>query len=149
MSKENLVSIQIDGNDLGAMHQKVQELKALLKPHLVALQPKDRQKLPKMKDKSLPFVEKTAEYARSRPEFVPSFMQVDELEIDLKAVADLTQLYRELEQLCAGLNDTIMLSGSEAYRASLTYYNAVKQATKNNVPNAQSVYEDLSKRFER
>ncbi|MEM6842905.1 MAG: hypothetical protein AAF632_11820 [Bacteroidota bacterium] len=67
-----------------------------------------------MSDKSLPFVEKAAEYAKSRPEFTPPFMEVDELAIDLKAVSDLTQLYHEVDQLGKDLNDTIMQSGSEA-----------------------------------
>ena len=46
-------------------------------------------------------------------------MQVAELEIDLKAVGDLTKVYRELDQLCRNLNDTIMQSGSEAFAEAL------------------------------
>ena len=48
-----------------------------------------------------------------------------------------------LAQLATGIDDTVMISGGEAYNASLVFYNAVKQ----NVPGAKAVYEELQKRF--
>ena len=76
-------------------------------------------------------------------------MQTEELMIDFKAYNNLIQVYREVEQLCANLDDTVMMSGSEAYMAALAYYHSVKQAAKMNVPNAKSIYEDLKQRFEK
>ncbi len=102
-----------------------------------------------MSDKSQPFVEKANEYAKSHPGFTPPFMQADELEIDLKAVRDLTKVYRQVDQLCRSLNDTVMQSGSEAFAEALAYYQAVKQAARMGRPNAKAVYEDLKKRFDR
>ena len=40
-----------------------------------------------------------------------------------------------------------MMAGSEAYIASLSYYNSVKMAAKLNVPGAKPIYDDLKKRF--
>ena len=148
MSKENVVSIQIPAKEMQSTLQKLQEIKATLKPYLVALQPSERMRLPKMSDKTLPFVQKATEYAQSHQNFSPPYFQPTELAIDLKAVEDLTRIYRETEQLCKNLDDTIMLSGSEAYAESLAYYQAVKQAARRNVPDAQTVYDDLRKRFE-
>lgn len=149
MSNENVVSIQIPVEDQKTLSKKLQEINALLKPFLIALQPAERQALPKMSDKTIPFVEKVLEYTQSNPEFTPSYLQVEEMEIDIQAVEDLRKLYREVEQLCKNLDDTIMLSGSEAYAAALAYYNSVKQASKMNVPGAKSIFEDLSQRFQR
>ena len=148
-TNENVVSVQIPAPQMKEILQKTQELQALLKPYTIALTPKNRQEGLKMSDKSLPFVEKVAEYAQSKPDFTPPFMAVEELKIDLKAVNDLTQVYRELNQLNQNLNDTIMQSGSEAFAEALAYYNSVKQAAKMQRPNAKAVYEDLKKRFER
>lgn len=148
-NNENVVSTEIPYKQLNDIVTKTQELKGLLKPYLIALNPEDRKRGLKMSDKSLPFVEKAAEYAKSRTEFTPPFMEVNELAIDLKAVNDLTQVYREVDQLCKDLNDTIMQSGSEAFAEALAYYNSVKQAAKMNRPQAKAVYEDLKKRFER
>ncbi len=69
---------------------------------------------------------KAVEYAKSRAEFTPIFMKVDELAIGLKAVNDLPQLYQEVDQLCKDLNDTIMQLGSKAYAEVLAYYNSVE-----------------------
>jgi hypothetical protein len=41
------------------------------------------------------------------------------------------------------------LSGSEAYVASLAFYNSVKQAARINVPGAKAIAEDLKLRFAR
>lgn len=149
MSNENVVSIQIPEEEQQMIIQKLMEVKAALKPYLIALKPAERQQLPKMSDKTLPFVEKVMEYAKSHPEFTPPYLQVKELEIDFQAADDLRQMYREVEQLYKNLDDTIMLSGSEAYAAALAYYHSVKQAGKMNVPNAKSIVEDLSQRFQK
>jgi len=46
------------------------------------------------------------------------------------------------------LDDTITVAGSEAYIAALAFYKSVKVAATMNVPGAQEIYDDLSKRFE-
>ena len=149
MSKENVVSIQVPEKELEAAIKKIQEVKTLLKPYLVALKAMERKNMLKMSDRTLPFVMKAAEYARTRQEFSPPYLNPEELAIDLKAVEDLTRVYREAEQLCKSLDDTIMMSGSEAYAESLAYYSAVKQAARRNIPDAKTVFNDLRKRFER
>ena len=106
------------------------------------------QQLPKMSDKTQPFVAKVMDYAKSNPEFAPSYLNVDESGIDMKAVHDLAAILQVVQPLCDNLNDTEMMSGSEAYKAALTYYNSVKLAAKLNVPSAKAIHEDLSKRFE-
>ncbi|MFN0047952.1 MAG: hypothetical protein ACKVOU_02375 [Cytophagales bacterium] len=148
MSNENVVSIKIAPADLQNIIAKLKEVETILKPYLIALTPEERKTIPKMNDKTQPFVEKTLDYAQSNPEFAPSYMNVPELQIDLKAVYDLTSISQILEPLSNNVNDTEMLSGSEAYLAALTYYNTVKHAAKMNVPSAKAIYEDLSKRFE-
>ena len=149
MSKENIVSVQIPEEDLKTALKKLGEVKALLRPHLISLKPEERRKMLKMADKSVPFVEKAAEYAQSRQDFTPPFLEINELVIDMKAVEDLTKVYREAEQLCKNLNDTILLSGSEAYSEALAYYQAIKQAANRNIPDAKTIYDDLRRRFER
>jgi len=149
MSKENVVSIQIPDKELNEIKEQVLAVKGRLQGYLISLKPAERQSIAKMSDKTVPFVEKVTEYVISHPEFVPPFMQTDELMIDIKAYNDLIQIYREIEQLCTQVDDTVMMSGSEAYVASLAYYNSVKQAAKMNVPNAKNIYKDLKQRFEK
>lgn len=148
MSKENQVSVEISAADLKTVLEAIKLVETILKPYLIALTPTERRKKTKMGEKTVSFVEKITEYAVTNPEFKPAFMNADDLLIDFKAVGDLTQILRPLEQLISTLADTILLSGSEALMTSLMYYASLKQAIKNNIPNAKPIYEDLKQRYE-
>lgn len=147
MATENLVSITISPEDLGKINVAVTELNTTLKPLLISLSADQRREIPKMGDGTEPFVSKVMDYAKSNPEFAPPYMNVEELEIDFNAVKDLNAVYRPLLQLLQQLNDSIMLSGSEAYVASLAYYNSVKIASRMNIAGAKAIYDDLKQRF--
>ncbi len=149
MVNDNVVSVQLSAEEVAQAVQRLKELYEQLGDQLIALQPAERMKMLTISDKSMPFVEKVVDYVDSRPEFVPFYLSVEALKIDFQAVNDLKLIAREAEQLCQALNDTITLSGSEAYTAALAYYRSVREAARANVPNAQPVYEDLHKRFAR
>jgi hypothetical protein len=138
---------QIPADRLAEATALLVQFQNLLKPYLVAVSAEERKQMLKMGDKSVNFVEKVADYVETNPEFVPSYMKADIFEGHRRTSEDLTILLRPIEQLLQSLSDTQMIAGSEAYSAALIYYNAVKQAVKNNIPNAETIYEDLSKRF--
>jgi hypothetical protein len=145
--QENRISIKISDADKATAQAAITTLKNTLTPYLIALSNDDRQTLPKMGDSNLPFVQKAVDYSVTNPQFVPAYIDVPELKVDVDAVGDLLDFFRPLEQVYSNLNDTIMLSGSEAYVAALAYYNSVKLATKMKVPGAEAIYNDLSQRF--
>lgn len=149
MPNENNINIEIPAEDLKKMLEAVNTLKTLTEKYLIALTPTERKGKLKMGDKSIPFVEKVLEYTKSNPKFIAEFMDVKALENDFKAVLELSNLLRPIDQLASGFNDTILLAGGEALSNALIYYNTVKQAAKNNVPGAKVIYEDLKKRYEK
>lgn len=146
--QENRISIQISAAELSQMINHIGAVNATIGSRLVTLSDDERQTLPKMNDGSLPFVQKALDYCQSNPEFTPAYIGVAELQIDLDAVRDLLKIYRPLEQITKAVDDSIKLSGSEAYIAALAYYHSVKQAAKMKIPGAQKIYDDLSARFE-
>jgi hypothetical protein len=148
MSKENSISITIPPEDLQAVRDALSNIQAILAPYVVALTPGDRRKLLKMGDGSEPFVSKVMDYAVSDPQFLPPFVQVSEMKKDWDAVSGLLPIFRTVQQIEDNLSDTVMLAGSEAYEASLSYYSSVKMAAKINIPNAKAINDDLKKRFE-
>ncbi|MAT56377.1 MAG: hypothetical protein CMF23_00235 [Ignavibacteriae bacterium] len=149
MPEDNRIAIQIPEADVTEINAAIETLKTKLQPYLIALTPEDRKMLPKMSDKTIPFVDKALDYAQNSPQFAPQYMNVPEMKIDLDALNTLTEFYRPLEQIISGFDDTMMLSGSEAYIAALSYYNSVKMAAKMNVPAAKPIYDDLKERFNR
>jgi hypothetical protein len=147
MSVDNSISIQIPEGDLTIVRDALALIQTTLAPYLIALTPEDRKKLPKMGDGSEPFVAKVMDYVVSDPQFLPPYLHVVEMKKDWDVVTGLMPIFRTVQQLDSNLSDTVMLSGSEAYEASLNYYKSVKMAAKMNVPNAKTIAEDLSKRF--
>lgn len=148
MSMENIVSVQIPAEELTGTVTKIKEVDTQLAPHLITLKTEQRREVLPMGDASLPFVEKALEYAKSRPELLPAYIQVDEFEIDVKAVEDLNSLIKPLEQLLAKLKDTQLLSGAEAYKTARSIYSALKSAAEDNAPGAKVMVDDLGKRFQ-
>lgn len=149
MAYENRISVRLTPQDQQHINEALRTVQETLKPYLVALTPEERKTLPKMGDRSTPFVEKALSYAQSNPSLLPTFLNVEEFKVDLDAVYQLTDLLRTVDQLSTLLNDTVLLAGSEAYEAALTFYSSAKQAAKVNVPGAKGIADDLSKRFEK
>jgi hypothetical protein len=127
--------------------QHLDALKTLLGPYLISLTPEERKTLPRMADKTVAFVTKTADYATTTPAFVPPFVELAELTQDATGVAALTPLRQQLEQLALDTDSTVMVAGSEAYATALTVYANIKFLAKNKQPGAQAAYDDLSVRF--
>lgn len=149
MANENLTSIEFTTEEKTTVKTAITSVNEVLEPKLISLTTGDRVERMKMGDGSVSFVEKVLDYAQSNPEFAPPYMNVPELAIDLNAVKDLQSIYRPLVQLVKLLDDSILLSGSEAMVASLSYYASIRTASKMNIPNAKPIYDDLKKRFAR
>ena len=146
---ENTINFNIPDEVANEVNEALAQITNLLQPYLIALTPEQRHDIPKMNDRTVPFVEKTLAYAQSSPQFAPPYMDVKALDMDMKVHGQLMPLLRTVKQLCDGLDDTTMEAGAESYVNALSYYNSVKQAAKMNVPGAKAIYDDLQKRFER
>lgn len=146
---ENKINFTIPDEVILQTKTHLTEAVNLLKPYLIALSPDERKSIPKMSDKTAPFVDKCLDYSNSSPQFAPVYMDKEGMAADLKVNSQLTPLFRIVQGLFDGLDDTVMESGAEAYLVALGYYNSVKQAAKMDVPGAKAIYEDLRKRFEK
>jgi len=102
---ENKIMVSIPEEVIAAVSEKLIEITTSLHPYLIALSPEERQTMPKMSDKTLPFVEKTMAYTQSAPQFAPPYMDVEGLLTDMKVHSQLMPLYREVRQLIDGLDD--------------------------------------------
>lgn len=140
-------SFAIPDDDLQAVQAAVQTLQAKLVPHLVNIGPDEKRALAKMGSKSVDFVSKTLTYASTNPQFKPAFVDIDDFSQDVSAFGLLRSLQQPLSQIADMLDDSLALSGSEAYAAALAYYQSIKTAAKMNVPGAATIADDLAARF--
>ena len=147
MSQQNFVSFQIPDTEMMEIKTAITILRSRLQPYLKSLSAEERHDLPKMGDKTVSFVKKALEYCTLNSEIVPAFLDVNAFKVDVQAVESIRAICQPLEQITEALNDTMLLSGSEAYSSALIFYNAAKSAAKTNITGAKSVVEDLSSRF--
>jgi hypothetical protein len=116
-------------------------------PFFINLTQEERINLPKMGDKTIPFVEKALELAQTNPNLVPPYINVEELRKDFELSNKLREILNLVGQLYEKLSDTYMAVGSEAYISALSFYNSAKNASKQNVPGTDVVVNELGKRF--
>ncbi len=145
----NRITTPIPAQVIADVTAALTQIKTLLAPYVHSLSVEERSELPKMSNKTLSFVGKTVDYAKSNPEFFPSYLSVPDLDVDFSTVATLHPIAGLCEQICSNLSDTEMLAGSEAYSTALLYYGAVQAAAKGGHPDAKPIYEDLHERFAR
>jgi hypothetical protein len=147
MAQSDQIAVTISEADLADIQEALGTLEAKLMPHLKTLTPQERVELPKMGDKTVSFVTKALEYGQTHKDLVPAYLDLPALAVDVKAVQQLRNLSQMLTPINDALDDSLMLSGSEAYQGALVFYSNVKSAAKVHVPKAQTVYDDLSARF--
>jgi len=147
MSNENRMSLVMPDEVVAGAKQHFTDAAQIVSPFLMNLTPEEIKELPKMGDKSYSFVTKALEYMKIPGTPIPSYLNVAELEVDLKGYDTIRQVLQTVMPTIDMLNDSMTLSGSEAYVAVLAYYNYIKGAAKSNVPGAQTIYDDLSARF--
>ena len=147
MSNGNQISLNIPAADLEQAKQFYAQGNAILAPYLISLTNDQKAGLPKMGEKSIPFVTKAAEYLAIPTTPAPPYIDAAELKIDISAYETLRQIRQVVAPTLEMLDDTMLLCGSEAYVAVLAFYNYLKGASKMNVPGAKTIYDDLSTRF--
>lgn len=147
MITNDQVALDIPQEDLTAIKDALELVKSKLLPHMKKLTAEDRREIPKMGDKTFAFVSKSHGHMLTNPTTVPPYVNVENLKVDLDAVETLKQVFIPLKQVIDMVDDTMLLSGSEAYIGALAYYNYIKGASKAGVPGTQVIYEDLKKRF--
>jgi hypothetical protein len=146
-----------DNNHLRAIPQEVmdqlktktREIVVILEPYAIALTPEERRELPKMGEKTVSFVQKSYELAGANPDLCPAFLDMAEFGVDLADATGLLVVDNTTRQALETVSDIQLLAGSEAYQASLSFYNYVKLLAAQDVPNAKAIYEELKQRFPR
>jgi hypothetical protein len=144
---ENKHSVSAPADILAQALSAVNQAKTLLLPYVTPLTPSERHEMPKMGEKTLSFVEKAHQFAVQNPLLCPPFLNMEDYNIDFSDAHGLWALLLATQQLTEYVNDTEMVAGSEAYQASLVFYNSVKMAARQDVPGAKAIYEELKKRF--
>ena len=134
--------------ELQTVESSIQALKETLPDFIQEITPDEKNSVPAMGDKSFAFVQKAFEYSNHNAFMVPSFVILSDFQKQQESIEIFRRLSEHLAVLLKGMEDTSYMISSDAYKNALAIYKQTKEAAKNNVPGAQTIYEDLKVRFE-
>lgn len=125
------------------------ELKRLLSrtDFLTELSLDERCALPKLDDDRELFTQQALELGKGHPELLPPQVDIDRLQKGLEFRKKAMELFEMSNHLTERLDDSIVLSGSEAYVAALSIYQALASKVKEE-PEFKEAYEQLQRLFE-
>lgn len=148
MSQENKISFTVDEAKLASVREKLAALQTDLSDLLIVnLTPEERQNMLIMGSRTIDFVTRALEYAQQNPDLTPPYINIPEARKDLSLVKNVMPVLQELRTLTRGLEDTVMVAGSEAYDAALIFYASVRGASRTDVSGAQAIHDDLRRQF--
>lgn len=143
----NIADIKISTADDTAIKAAIVVIQTRLTPYLLALTDSERRGGFRMGDKSIAFVEKGGTYGNQFSAEMPSSIKLADLATDVTAVNLLNSYAKPLTTLLRGVEDTVLIAGTEAMEATVHVYSAIKLAAHNGVPGAQAAYNDMKERF--
>lgn len=111
---------------------------------LVELTTDERKRLAKMGRKDLDFVERCLRHATGSPQYLPPYLELEELQKDITLAAKLKNVYKRVNELAVRLIDTIRIADSESLEISRAYYKSVKEAANAGAESAELIYKELS-----
>jgi hypothetical protein len=130
---------------LTAIRDDIQSAIELLQKHTddSALSTAERRRLQGSGIRRYGFIDKVSDTAVGNPEFIPPFMDEEELKDLIRQIELLRNISANLQQLLRMTNDELLLTGDEAFRIALMYYNSVRDASRRRVPGAQALFNML------
>lgn len=144
--QNNRISITATPAQITAVKAALQTISANL-PFLIGLTTDERKTLNTIDVNNKAFTEDTINAAVNNSLLVPPYISISNMQTDLSLFSQLDELSGVANQLCERLEDTKMLAGSEAYGAALALYKVFGSAADAGVPGADSIVEQLQKRF--
>lgn len=126
----NRITLEVNDSQKQRANEKREEYHEIVKDLFIPIEKEEVKSMSKLGDNRVAFADKVAQYAVTNPEFLPPYADVAEYTKDLKAYKDLREMVRPLRQITDNLENSMKVSGSEAYEFARAYYKAVQYHAK-------------------
>lgn len=126
------------------------ELERLLLPYTVGLTPEERMSLPKINVDNRMFIQDCINEMKlpASNGFLPAYFKPIDIEADLTMFDQCENLATRLTSLAGKVDNTRLLSGSEAFTSMLTFKRLADAAEAAGVPGADQTARKLRERFQ-
>jgi hypothetical protein len=145
--EKNLHATAIPPEQVEELMTLCHRMQEILVKYAIPLTAQDRLELLIMGNKTMSFVEDSLKFAKENSDLCPDFFNLEDFEIDMADAVGLRVLRNNLKQSYEIVDDIILISGSEAYQAALTFYGYVKFLANKDIPRAKTIYDALKPRF--
>ena len=110
MALDNLISVEISLADKTEILASLQDVATKLQGKMVNLTPLERKKYGKIGNETANWIQKVRDYMTQRPDLIPVWIDLTELDKDLKAHEDLIEIINRVLDLLEQLEDTSKLN---------------------------------------
>jgi len=142
---QNRINAVFTDEQLTAVKEATKTIETNL-PFVIDLKPEEKKALPKFGDKSVAFANKCNEFIQQNSDFLPRNFDVAAMKVDVELYNKLYSIIQPLRMLMDKLEDTLQLTGAEAYAAALFVYQQAK-LNRANISGVEAVLDELGKRF--
>lgn len=147
MALDNLVSVSFTPQELADMDTALTSLETILHGKVINLTPEERRRYAAVSTEMMPWIQKCRRYMSQIPSIVPGYINLTELDADLRARSDIISRLSRSRSILESLDDTWLLLGSDVLTNCLAFYRSVREAAKSNVPGSTGIYQDLAQQF--
>lgn len=146
MALDNLISVTFTEAELKELDDAMATLERVLAGKVVTLTSEQRMQYGKVKYDMEVWVGKASGYIYNNAPLVPSYVNVDELKLDMAAHTVLNPRIDRLTAILKGMEDTNAVLGADIYNSCMSFYRSVKVSA-GNAPGAAPIYDDLKQQF--
>ena len=132
---------------LASLYALVNRANSSFKPALSTLTKTQKQRLLKIGKNQVHFVHEVLSYAKNNPEFVPHYMDPEDVQVYMDRFEQISLIHQSLSQLIKQLEDTLMFLGDKSYSQTLSFYQSVRVGAKKHAPGAKAIYDALKLYF--
>jgi hypothetical protein len=148
MALDNLVSVSFTEDELTQLDEALTVIENIVKSKaVVSLTPEQRRQYGRVAYEMEVWVDRVDSYMKQTPQFIPSFVDMNEHRTDLATHRALNPRIERVNLLLQAMQDTNLLLGTDIYNNSMAYYRTVREAAKSNASGAPVIYADLKRQF--
>lgn len=134
------------GSDIAVIMQNISGIRMML-PNHVKLKPSERRSMFKLNMKKHVFVESALNYMRTKPETVPSYIDIATCNNYLQLYHQYEELITELEKIQKIMEDVKLQVGNDLMNMTKAYFHNTKFASQSGVKIADPIYQQLKMNY--
>jgi hypothetical protein len=146
---EYSTAVNIDEDNLGTYLQGLEAVRDELTSWLIGpeLSEAQRRRLLGSGVRRYGFIDKTSDLMEVNPQFIPQFIDHNAFKKLIRELEIIRNMNAVIQQIARINGDILLILGDEAFREALSFYGAVRDASRRRVPGARELFRIMQQFF--